>query len=282
MSTAVRSQGTQFTTTRDGGNAPNTVGGTATIENPNASQIHVWGSSARDETINISFANITGFTNGHHIRGEQKNLAYVDGNNDRVLSQDNFNFTNLNQISSGGTVVGRLEDFDPTYDKIHIGGTGTQNQIILSQGSGQIGGHSWKVVEHNGDHNGTENPDPQKWLVITTASGGHVVYALEGARVDGSPANGPGQVQEHHFITQTTALQIIAEPSVQYVDPQNYVPHGQTTNSGIVYNDYDNDQADVDEVIQHSPTLNLTGDDLIAGGINGDIINAHRQPAARC
>lgn len=288
MSTRVSSTGTEFTTTRVGGSAPNTVSGSANIINGGASQIHVWGSSDRDETIHIGFENITSYTKGHHIRAEGKYYASQDAGWDGTLSQDKFNFTNLNEVSSGGIVVGRFEDFDPTHDSIFIGGTSAAHEVNLTQGSGYIAGNSWKVVQHNGGHNGSGNAEPQYWLVITTSSGGHVVYALESARVDGSAPSTSGGVQEPHFVDVTGATEIINSQAVSYQNPENYVPLGMTTTSGIIYNDNDTYEADVTDFIKHGGvmhthddnddndlTLNLSGNDLIAGGVNNDTIKAH-------
>ncbi len=98
----VQPNNAELTSVRNG-SGPN-YGSGAVIENPDSSQIHVWGDH-RDNVINLAFNNTVGFTKGHHARGENK--TFTNG-----LSKDVFNFQDLDEIGSGSTVVGRIEDFD--------------------------------------------------------------------------------------------------------------------------------------------------------------------------
>ncbi|WP_166507190.1 hypothetical protein [Frigidibacter mobilis] len=72
-------------------------------------QIHTYGGGLKNQTNhwdNLAFGPIKDFSHGHHARSGG--------------GYDTFNFTGLDRVS--GTVVGRLEDFDPSRDQIRIEG----------------------------------------------------------------------------------------------------------------------------------------------------------------
>ncbi|WP_166418966.1 calcium-binding protein [Cochlodiniinecator piscidefendens] len=209
-------------------------------------QIHTYHGGLNDttnNTLNLNYNNITGFSHGHHARAG-------GGNNI-------FNFTNIHRVDS--TIVGRLEDFDPSSDKIQIDGV----DVDLYNPPSNV-----RIVEFNGNHN-DPNSTPQQWLLIDTGQG-HIFYSLSGARVD---MNGNGSAntgdQEGHFIQSNQVPNFSTLTDVDFVDPQNYVPAGMTPNGGIIIQDDDKDAADVLANISGS-----NGGDLISGGLNNDKIYA--------
>lgn len=236
-------------------------------------QIHIYGDEG-DDILNLDFAIITNASDGHHARGGTRSGGASEG-------ADIFNFMNLSNIS--GVVVGRIEDFEVSLDEIHIDDV----KIDLTNPPSNV-----RILAYNGDHSDSSLP-PQQWLLIDTGNGGRLLYALEGARAD-------GDVQEPHFI-DTSKLDLtdmddikiigtggnpdISVPEIDYVDPQNYVPDGFESflgSNGFLINDTDfadvaadgddvsnGINVDVVEVIEGS-----TDDDLIAGGLNGDRIEA--------
>ncbi|SMX27532.1 Bifunctional hemolysin/adenylate cyclase precursor [Pelagimonas phthalicica] len=233
----------------------------------NNSHVHIYAGDG-DDTINMFFDNITSpFADGHHVRGDEdhpKTLAPGETVLSASLGSDVFNFGNLDQIAAGSVVVGRIEDFDPSRDEIAIEG----NIIDLNNLPSNV-----RVVSYNGDHL-DPNADPQQWLLITTANGARVFYALEGARVDGSDVGGPGGLQESHFIGDQNDPSTYPDfdnlPDVSFVDPQNVVPNGAApATNGYYINDYDDTPADVAAVISGSAY-----GDVIAAGVNSDSVQA--------
>ncbi len=219
-------------------------------------QTHVWGGNG-DDVINMSFANIAAsYSHGHHTRGD-------DG-------ADTFNLTGINGVGEGEVVVGRIEDFDGSRDQILIGGVALNLNALPT---------NIKVVLHNGDHNDA-GAAPQQWLVINSSTGGHILYALEGARIDmdgNGGANNGGQ--ETHFLNGNgvAANAIIAlfeaGPGATYIDAQNYVPVGAVAQGGSIIND-DANYGDDDLAGVTTPILGGALGDLIAAGINNDVVNA--------
>lgn len=208
-------------------------------------QIHTFGGSPDDTTShweNLDFGPISRFSHGHHARAGG--------------GADTFNFTNTANVSS--VIVGRIEDFDPSRDEIRIEGR------LLDFGNLPAG---VRTVAFNGGQNDAGSA-PQPWLLIQTPAGGHIFYALEGARVD---MNGDGgansQTQEHHFILEHHLPEFGTLRDIRYEDPQNFVPAGYQPDGGVVINDTDRETPDVEAVIRGS-----SGGDLIAGGLNADVI----------
>lgn len=242
-----------------GSNGADTLTGVA---QPGTGQIHVYAQAGND-TINLDFANINKFSMGHHARGDGS-LGPDDTSTNR--GDDTFNFRNVHRVDH--VVVGRIEDFDSSRDKLQING----NNITLSQlqsGSGTTGGYSWRIVEYDADSR-DNTTDKQQWILINTGQG-HIFYALEGARVTGTSASSQ---QELHFIGamgghRVTASELSNLNTVGYVDPVNYVPDGYTAQGGVTINDDDEDWADVNAWINGS-----SSGDLIAAGLNDDKVNA--------
>lgn len=210
------------------------------------SQIHTFGSGINwelDHWDNLDFSSITDFSHGHHARAGG--------------GYDTFNFSNISNVSS--IIVGRLEDFDPSRDDIRIEGELVHLDNLPS---------NVRLVEFNGSHDDV-NAQAQQWILIATPSGGHIFYALEGARVDmdGNGESNSGN-HERHFIMEHQLPDFTALSDVTYADPQNFVPSGYAADGGITVNDIDSSMEDVLEVIEGS----ISGD-LIAAGLNDDIVH---------
>lgn len=127
------------------------------------------------------------------------------------------------------------------------------------------------MVEFNGTHNDA-GATPQQWLLIETSQGGHIFYALEGARVD-TDGNGwaNNNTQEHHFLAPSYLPDFSTLTDFVYTDPQNYVPDGfSPTGVGVTINDDDDIATDVTAVISGTG-----GGDVIAAGLNDDSVNAN-------
>ncbi len=195
-----------------------------------------------DSWENLVFGNITKFSHGHHARAG-------GGNN-------TFNFVDTGNVHN--TIVGRLEDFDPSRDTIRIEGRAIDLQNLPD---------SVKIFAFNGAHNDA-NALPQQWISISTSGGGRIFYALEGARID---MNGNGDAnfgtQEAHFMPNQNVISAHLMTEVKYTDPQNFVPAGYKLDGGIVINDVDVNRNDVLSAI-----TGTSKGDLIAGGLNDDII----------
>lgn len=211
-------------------------------------QIHTFGDgpeNLRSHWDNLDFESITQFSHGHHARSGGGN--------------DTFNFRNTSNVTN--VIVGRIEDFDITRDEIRIDGQVLDFDNLPS---------NVRVVAFNGGHNDAGST-PQPWLLIETSAGGHIFYALEGARVDMDGNGGSnGQNQEHHFIMPYLLPDFETLPDVQYVDPQNVVPIGYQADGGVIIHDQDSNAADVIEVVEGT----LEGD-LIAAGLNDDTVQGH-------
>lgn len=178
---------------------------------------------------------------------------------------DVYNFKSLDQVS--GTAVGRIEDFDNSRDEIHIEGVKLDFNNLPS---------NVRIVEYNGTHDDVGSYN-QQWLLIETASGGHVFYSLEGARVDmdGTGASAVFEngvfigTQERHFLDSGSVPVFEDLVDVEYVDQVNTVPDGVSPSGGDIINDFDRIPAHALEVI-----LGTSSGDLIAAGLNDDTVNA--------
>lgn len=257
MSTSVKGtqNGETIVTVRNG--SGDNYGTAAEIRNPDSSQIHVWG-EAGDDTIEIAFNDITVFSKGHHVRGDQKRFS-------GGLFADTFVFTDLHEVSNGAVITGRIEDFDPSRDTLRIG----TDEIDLFAGQGVAGGYAWKLVHY--DSNPADDADSEQPFLVIDAGDGFVFYAMEGARVTMDNSVGAEEAaQEDHFVR---ALNLPADPwalpVVAYVDPVNFVPAGYVAQGGVTINDYDDDPADVLAIIAGS-----ANGDLIAAGLNDDHVQA--------
>lgn len=220
------------------------------------SQIHLFPSGEYEKhivnhTINIGFEKITTLSHGHHIRAG-------DG-------KDKFNFVNLENVQN--TIVGRIEDFDSTRDKIQINGKSLDFQNLPPH---------VRIVLYNGDHNDI-NANPQKWLLIKTEKGS-IFYCLDGARLDMSGKGGANSGdQEAHFILDLPDFSELKV--IQYSNPFNYVPAGFSPQGGLVINDtktnretIDWGDEDINDVL--APIIGTIRGDLIAAGLNDDIVHA--------
>lgn len=199
-------------------------------------QIHTFGFTGDDQNI-MSFNNITSFSHGHHVRGGE--------------GFDTFSFVDTNQVSA--TIVGRIEDFDITHDKILIEGQELDFNNLPS---------NVRIVEYNGEYHDTDAVK-QQWLLIETSAGGTIFYALEGARVDMTTTD----AQEGHFLLHEPDFDSLVD--VQFQDAENYIPAGFEPWGGARIEDVDVVRADVLEVIHGT-----NGGDLISGGLNDDRIMA--------
>lgn len=235
-----------------------------TIQNDKGSsgQIHSFAMGGNDIT-KIFFSEISNFSHGSHMRGDRNGVA--DGH-------DVFQFLDVENVSTGGLVVGRIEDFDYSRDSIKIGDETVDLSDIDSFAN-------ISIVGYGGAHTsfGMEN---QQWLRIQTSSGGNVLYALEGARIIESILVDPehnhlhspsDNDQERHFpyVNEVPNLDELVE--VAYVDPVNFVPAGEQVRNGVVINDFDTTLEDVrDQTVDGSQF-----DDLIAAGLNNDVVYGH-------
>ena len=224
------------------------------IAQPGTGQIHTY-AKAGDDMLILDFAeNISGFSHGHHARGDGS--GGIDDTS-WARGHDTFSFTNTQNVGEGAVVVGRLEDFD-SRDRILIDGV----ELDLHNLPPNV-----RIVEFNGEHD-RDAEFPQQWLLISTETGGIIFYSLEGARVDmegdgGSNAN----TMEKHFISESALPDFALLRDVIYRDPQNYVPEGYTADGGDVINDDDENFQDV--------LLKIRGSDegdLIAAGLNDDSV----------
>ncbi len=232
---------------------------TAIAQKYKSDQIHIYALSGND-TIFLDFSNsqststqnpIKVFSHGHH--------AFGDSPGSTNTGSDIFHFTNTNNVVSGGVVIGRLEDFDYSRDEIWIDG----RQLDLFNLPLNI-----RIVECNGDHNDAAC-DPQQWLLIETAAGGHIFYCLEGARVD-MDGNGHANnnTQERHFLEAAPNFANLKD--VPFVDQVNVVPEGYKPQAGgRTINDEDTNASHVTAVISGSDY-----GDLIAAGLNDDTVHA--------
>ncbi|MGY3438660.1 calcium-binding protein [Marinovum sp. KMM 9879] len=215
------------------------------IANNGLDQIHTF-AGGLDNTVNhwdtLGFERITEFSHGHHAR--------AGGGNDI------FDFQNLDNVA--GTVVGRLEDFDPARDEILVEGQALDFDNLPS---------NVRVVAFNGGHN-EAGATPQPWLLIETSGGGHIFYALEGARVDLDRDGGSNAHRhENHFISESMVPDFDSLPDFNYDDPQNVVPIGYQADGGVVIEDHDHYADDVTTVVEGTQD-----GDLIAAGLNDDTV----------
>lgn len=213
-------------------------------------QIHIWGGPYND-MISLDFSgNISGFSHGHHARG--------DDDGDAVRGDDSFDFINTDNVANGDVIVGRIEDFDASRDTITVDGTTLDMTDLPSNVS---------IVEYNGDHNDAGS-SPQQWLLINTDTGGYIFYALEGARVDMNGNGGSnGYSLESHFISSPPNFRSL--PQVAFIDQINVIPDGYAPLGGIEINDHDDTIADVLSFV-----LGTGSGDLIAAGLNDDFVSA--------
>ena len=187
---------------------------------------------------------------------------------------DVFNFSGTQNITAGMIYTGRIDDFDPSQDKIQIDGT-TLNLYNLPSNA--------RIVEFNGAFVGT-SPHSQQWLLVETSGGGHIFYALNAARYEAAGGN-----DEYHFINKSDLpldangnVDFDALTEVSYQDPEAWVPVNLYKNGG--YNvmdisftngtDYQGTSAaDVIHGFDGNDVIyGYDGNDLLAGGDSNDLI----------
>lgn len=158
-----------------------------------SNQIHLYGNMGNDTMyLDIGVGGARHIQHGHHVYGG--------------VGADKLVLTDAAALR--GTIVGRLDDFDPRTDQIWIG-----NQRLDLHNPQAIAGLDVKIVGYQG----------QQWLEIRNDDGGRALYALEGARHYREPVD--GRPDEPHFLEWNHDLPDTL-PSVSYVDPVNGLdPH---------------------------------------------------------
>ncbi len=256
------------------------AGGATGVSN---AQYHAYAGAGND-TLVFEFTESHAFTEGHHARGDIPSASGYNAWNQELYA-DTFNFKDVDNVKDN-IVVGRIEDFDESRDTIQVDGVDLDLTDLPS---------GVRLVRFNGEFD-DHSSDPQLWLHIENSNGGHILYALEGARVDmdgtgGSKFTGPkGYEQERHFLhrkdpntngndvggNNTGAVrdwdaELASLPDAQFIDPMNFVPlwYTEDFDTRPVYNDLDEVKADVDLAINGT---NVS--EGIAGGLNDDKIYA--------
>lgn len=223
-------------------------------------QSHLYGGRG-DDTFNLHMDGIGAsktIQHGHHVFGG-------DGA-DRIM------FEGL--AETRGTVVGRLDDFDPRSDEIWLDG----QQLDLYHPEA-ITGLRAQVVEYQ----------DQQWLEIRNDVGGRILYALEGARLaqpgheteGGHENHTGGEEEEPHFLAWNHPLP--AELPVVAYDPaldtlpdeliDGFVPDAvNIAEDGKI--DRDLDGTDGKDLIAGKGGNDMLdggkGDDLLRGGQGND------------
>lgn len=226
-------------------------------------QLHAYG-GAGDDKINLGFGDIDGFSQGHHVHGEELRGP--------KLGSNTYNFVDIDNVD--GVVVGRIDDFNPSRDSLQIGGRDVDLDDLPPHAN---------ILEFNGEFD-DEGADPGQWLHIDTGEG-DIFYALYGARIDmtgngGSGAYASGSAegeQEIHFIREDRVLPDGSDfddlfeslPNVRFRDPQDYIPAGYEPDGGVMIADTDRGIDDVLREIEGGAR-----GDLIAAGLNDDTVRA--------
>jgi len=172
---------------------------------PSAGQIHMFASKGDDWMIlDVAKRSDAIGTNGHHVYGGH--------------GQDTFQFVNIHQNEA--PILGRLDDFDPTSDRIMIEDTEIDltdlPQIIeLSDGS-EV---EVRIIEIEHPEFVAEGLGTQQFLAI----GDDIFYALEGARDLGNGNSGLTG-EERHFLAPDALETLRSAETVQYENPENFVP----------------------------------------------------------
>jgi len=204
----------------------------------------LWGGHGDDTLI----SSIPGFGQVHVGGGEGDDRIVLDLTNDSNYDghhvytgtgNDTVEFDNIGQLNS--PILGRIEDFDITRDVIVLEG----QELDLHDLPEGI-----DVVEYL----------DQQWLRL----GDQGLYALEGARHAGA---------ETHFSEMPEDLSAL--PVVDYIDQQNYVPHGTFDEDINVMKNTDDSIAGTDGAdwiwdVQKTPDA----DGLFRAGDGDDVVDA--------
>lgn len=232
-------------------------------------QIHIR-ARAGDDVIRMSFdsamfvPSAQNEVNAHHVYGSH--------------GKDSFHFDSTQNVTAAGArVVGRIDDFDASQDRIYVDG----RALDLNNLPDNV-----RLVAHQ----------DQQWLLIN----GNILYGLEGARRDGpDPAD-----EERHFIDWPTAWLngVPSSADVPWVDPVNFVPvshyvdganqmiNTQQNPNGTRWADHiyaEKNPGQTDQLIRgnggddvidaaqgHDTVYGGSGDDRIAGGTDNDLVMA--------
>lgn len=184
-------------------------GGNDTLQGsvPDAGQIHMFGGPG-DNTL------ILDVTKDDDAAGHQGHHAYGGP------GENAYKFTNIAENKS--PIVGRLDDFDPTSDKIFVEGV----EIDLSDLPVEVKvsddeSVDVRVVEIEHPEFKDEELGPQQFLAI----GDNIFYALEGARDLKNGATGLVG-EERHFLLLDALDKLRSAEDAGYTNPKNFVPHG--------------------------------------------------------
>jgi len=172
---------------------------------PDGGQIHMFAGPGDDwMVLNVTKIPAAFGMQGHHAYGGH--------------GQDTFQFTNIEDNLS--PIIGRLDDFDPTSDRIliediEIDLTDLPRTISLP-GGGEV---EVRVIEIEHPEYIAENLGTQHFLAI----GDNIFYALEGAR---DLQNGTSGMtgEERHFLMRSALETLREAETVQYGNPINFVP----------------------------------------------------------
>ena len=260
---------------------------------PNSGQVHMFAGPGDDWMIlDVTKKAAALGTQGHHVYGGH--------------GRDTFQFKNIEHNLS--PIIGRLDDFDPSSDRILIEDTvidltNLPESIPLASGATITVG----VIEVEHPEFRSENLGSQYFLAI----GDSIFYALEGARdlVNGTSGR---TGEERHFLKADAISFLQSAPTVQYENPVNFVPreffehredelslnwspHGSVIyaqlgdkNAAHIFGSKNNPHnmdssgaqvmygSDGDDVIDgnsgNDTIYGGLGNDLIAGGIDNDLI----------
>lgn len=173
---------------------------------PTNGQIHMFAGTGDDWLIlDVTKASDAVGIQGHHGFGGH--------------GHDTFQFTNIE--ANKAPIVGRLDDFDPTSDRILIENTEIDltdlPQSIALPGGGTTG---VRVVSIEHPEYISEDLGAQYFLAI----GDDIFYALDGARDLQNGASG-GTGEERHFLLPSALETLRSAETVQYENPKNFVPH---------------------------------------------------------
>lgn len=172
---------------------------------PNSGQIHMFAATGDDWMILDVTKNAGALgTQGHHAYGGH--------------GRDTFQFNNIDRNLS--PIIGRLDDFDPTSDRIMVEGAildlmDLPTSILLASGATI----NVRVIELDHPEFRAENLGGQYFLAI----GDRIFYALDGAR---DLVNGTSGLtgEERHFLKADAVAELRSAATVQYENPMNFVP----------------------------------------------------------
>lgn len=173
---------------------------------PDRGQIHMFAGRGNDWLIlDVTKIPDANGTQGHHAYGGH--------------GQNTFQFTKIDHNHS--PIIGRLDDFDPSSDRILIEGKPidlTDLPQMIQLPSGKF--IEVRVIEVDHPEFLAEDLGKQYFLAI----GDNIFYALEGAR---DLINGTSGLtgEERHFLHRDALDTLRSAETVQYQNPKNFVPH---------------------------------------------------------